>query len=883
MADIKETVPKNSGDISPEESVAGGIAETEESLGIDAEEIAEDAYSGFSDEGGDSAKEDEDDDSDDPKKKKRKKKLIITAISGVTAAAVAVTSFGVYHYVQKKNAAKDMYTDTEVTRVTIQNTITGSSYIEPNDSYNVTTITSGDITSDYFSEGDTVKKGDKLYQFEDDDAQNSLESAQNALSKAQQQYVDAVKQKAQTVSSNNNNLAQSQNGVKTALSSIDNAKSSVDKANDDQADAQRDLDDAKEDYTKTLAEVQEKYDKCYVTADFSGKISNTYVENGDTVQKGANVAELYDDSTMKLRLPFNEFDASGLFEGATAEVSVVGSSDVIYGTVTSVASSAVSGQSHTMLVYATIEVENPGALSTSDTGSAVVNGIACADTAAFEYAQTKTIVTEQAGKIRDMNLEAGDSVNAGDVICYIELDTETANSLDDSIDNAESALSKAQSSLNTAKRSADSAKRSVNDAQVSYNNAVISLENAVLNSDTYSQDSNIKNAQISLKDARLALEKAQDGVDDYTIEAPIEGTVVTKNAKAGDTIDTSNSTDPLCVIYDLSSVKFSIDVDETEIALCKVGQEVTVTADACDGTFTGKVTKVPVDGTNENGVTTYTVEVQIEDYGDLLPGMNCDATVVVEESEDTLAVPVDSVNRGNIVFVKDDGKVRDNDVTDILKGAAAEKAESKDGKDSTDDKADKSDKDNKDAVKDGTAKDGKTGDKNDGESGKSGKSEDTGTDSKPASTAQPKTNADAGSLESGKSKTDSSGSVTATGEPAKDKTSADSEDSSDGGIDISDIPMNIEVPDGYRAIVVETGINDTSYIEIKSGLEEGDMVRTLNANASSADASFGSGEETAEQQMGMPGGGMSGGMPGGGGGMGGGMPGGGGGRGGGPM
>ena len=34
------------------------------------------------------------------------------------------------------------------------------------------------------------------------------------------------------------------------------------------------------------------------------------------------------------------------------------------------------------------------------------------------------------------------------------------------------------------------------------------------------------------------------------------------------------------------------------------------------------------------------------------------------------------------------------------------------------------------------------------------------------------------------------------------------------------VPTNIDVPDGYRAIQVETGINDTDYIEIKSGLTE---------------------------------------------------------------
>lgn len=47
--------------------------------------------------------------------------------------------------------------------------------------------------------------------------------------------------------------------------------------------------------------------------------------------------------------------------------------------------------------------------------------------------------------------------------------------------------------------------------------------------------------------------------------------------------------------------------------------------------------------------------------------MNVDAEIVVEEADNVIAVPVNSVNRGNIVFVKDDGTTHENDVTDIIR------------------------------------------------------------------------------------------------------------------------------------------------------------------------------------------------------------------------
>ena len=735
-----------------EQKLLESEAEVSNTEDTNADELTFEEISGFSD---------DDDNSDEEKKPKKKfigydkqnkkffigkfkigKKLLIIIL--VIAILAGICS-GLIIKSKNNSAVKVMYTDSPVERRTITNTITGSSSIEPNDSYNVTTIKSGDITSDTFKEGDVVKKGDKLYQFEDSDAQNSLSTAKNALAKAQQAYVDAVKQKAQTVSSNNIGTKSAQNAVTKALNSLNDTKNNQ-----------------------------------YIQSNSAGKVKELSVKEGDHINAGAAVATLYDDSYMKLRIPFNEVDAESIQTGAAATVSVIGSGDTIYGTVKEKSSSAVSTDAHAKVVYVTVEVTNPGALTTNDYGSAEINGVACANTAQFEYVSEGTITSTASGTLENLNIAVGDSVYSGQKVGYVKYDNQNST---------------------------------MSNAQLSYNDAVLALEKQVLQNDTFSQDSSIKNAQLALDDAELGIEKAQNAVDDYVVEAPIEGTVVKKNSKAGDTIDSSNATDPLCVIYDLSSVKFSIDVDETEIALVKTGQKATVTADAVEGEFEGVVTKVPVDGVNENGVTTYTIEIQIENYGDLLPGMNVDAEIVVEEADNVIAVPVNSVNRGNIVFVKDDGTTHENDVTDIIKG-------------------------NKD-------KSGKTDDKK--------KADDK--DDKPQSSGIPVVSGD-----------------TPNGDKS-DKNSAAKES----------VPTNIDVPDGYRAIQVETGINDTDYIEIKSGLTEKDRVRTLDTESSSANASFG--VQNAQEMYvvpngnmgGMPGGGMSGGgMSGGGMSGGGGMPGGGG-------
>ena len=61
-----------------------------------------------------------------------------------------------------------------------------------------------------------------------------------------------------------------------------------------------------------------------------------------------------------------------------------------------------------------------------------------------------------------------------------------------------------------------------------------------------------------------------------------------------------------------------------------------------------------------------------------------------------------------------------------------------------------------------------------------------------------------------------------------------------------------EAPEGYVYVQVTTGVSDDSYIEVTSGLQEGDTVAYLRAASSGSDMMMG---------------GMGGGMPSGGGGM----------------
>ena len=119
-----------------------------------------------------------------PKKKskishlKEKKKLII--IITITAAITAgISGFFITKHSQKGH--NNQITMVKAEKRSIQNTVTGSSSVEANDSYDISAMVTGEVLTDNFNEGDKVTKEQVLYTIKADDAQNSVESADDVV------------------------------------------------------------------------------------------------------------------------------------------------------------------------------------------------------------------------------------------------------------------------------------------------------------------------------------------------------------------------------------------------------------------------------------------------------------------------------------------------------------------------------------------------------------------------------------------------------------------------------------------------------------------------------------------------------------------------------
>lgn len=361
--------------------------------------------------------------------------------------------------------------------------------------------------------------------------------------------------------------------------------------------AQKTYANAVKDYQKIQAEFSGNTYK----ATKSGYIKELHLEEGDKIGANAQICDIYDDLTMEIRIPFLSGEAEFITQGMEVFLTLTDTGETVSGIVTSVSAMEEVLTGGTLVRYVSIDAANPGGLTVQTSATALVNGFICAEESYFSP-KINTVMAadlESSVQVERILVHEGQYIEKGTPIFQI-----TAESVEKILKNYEDTIDRAKESVETA-------------------------ENRV--------------------------ESTKDSYENYTITAPISGQVITKTSKLGDNISrNSNSNTVMAVIYDLSTLTFEMSIDELDIQKVKAGQKVVVTADAFEGeTFSGTVTNVSLQSTASNGVTNYPVTVTMDDTGNLLPGMNVDGVIILEEAQNVLSIPVDSLMRGNRVYVKE--------------------------------------------------------------------------------------------------------------------------------------------------------------------------------------------------------------------------------------
>ena len=356
-------------------------------------------------------------------------------------------------------------------------------------------------------------------------------------------------------------------------------------------------------YEQQLATLQKDIAGLNLTAPHAGKImmgeDAPTLQPGDEVSKGMVVAQLNDDTKMRLEQYYSYAYAGDLYVGQAVQVSIPTLMASLPGTVEAVHMVSRITPEGSKLFSAEIVVENEGALTAEMAASATVtvNG--------------ETVYPYEAGKL--------EYYRTGDLVSTVD-GTVISSSLVDYL-------------------------------QVTPGQVLVRI-------DGEESESQMFTIQQNLDTARAELEAAEKNLANCNATAPIDGMVIGLTILPGDEIAANTS---LVTISDTSVITISADVDERNISYIKPGMPVDLDQWGTPGF--GTVETVSLSSTVNNGVATYPITIAADNAdGSLQVNSYVDYTITASENDNCLILPLQCVRTVtqedgtslSVVFVKGD-------------------------------------------------------------------------------------------------------------------------------------------------------------------------------------------------------------------------------------
>lgn len=322
---------------------------------------------------------------------------------------------------------------------------------------------------------------------------------------------------------------------------------------------------------------------------------------------------------------------------------------------------------------------------------------------------TKVEVKSKAnGIIKELKVDSGDSVRAGQVLAELDRDNLAAR-----LREAQAALTGAQANLKAAE--AELAKNQVEaeGPQVAFarrnleradqlsreklistqalDDARSALEQAenqqrVAHSQLGVSRARVAQAHATVAQARAAAERAAEELDNATIRSPIDAVVLSRDVEVGSPVSSilnlGSAATLVMVLGDMSTVYVRGRVDEADVGLVKLGQPARIRVETFkDRPFEGRVTQIAPMGVERDNVVNFEVRVSIDNgSGELRANMTSNAEIVLEEHTGTLVIPeaavvYDASRKASVEVVSDaapTGRERRDIATGLSNGTKTE-------------------------------------------------------------------------------------------------------------------------------------------------------------------------------------------------------------------
>ena len=272
--------------------------------------------------------------------------------------------------------------------------------------------------------------------------------------------------------------------------------------------------------------------------------------------------------------------------------------------------------------------------------------------------------------------DAGDLVQAGDILCTLDLGS-TLSSYNAARISYQSAVQSYQDQKAILDKQVALASDNVSNtkalfdigaaSQLEVDQAELNYQNAVAgrNSALSQLEAGMQNAKSGVEQLDTALENVDPNGN---VLAPQSGTLVTMNATEGSYI--SNSM-PLIVIDGAEQMKVTASVSEALVPKISAGDSADVTVGAANQKFTAVVRSVERAASMQTKLYNVVLTVPADVTG-LLSGMFADVTFHTDVAEQTIVVPTEAIRTSNgvqYVYVVEDDTARYIEVTTGLVGS----------------------------------------------------------------------------------------------------------------------------------------------------------------------------------------------------------------------
>ena len=155
----------------------------------------------------------------------------------------------------------------------------------------------------------------------------------------------------------------------------------------------------------------------------------------------------------------------------------------------------------------------------------------------------------------------------------------------------------------------------------------------------------VAEANANVAQARAAVERSEEELANATIKAPINATVLTRDVEVGSPVSSilnlgANAT-LVMTLGDIERVFVRGRVDEADIGQVRLGQLAKISTETFrERVFNGRVTQISPIGIERDNVTTFEVEVSIDNPGrELKANMTANAEIILEELPGSLLIP----------------------------------------------------------------------------------------------------------------------------------------------------------------------------------------------------------------------------------------------------